>query len=151
MKILILSDSHRNDDFARAVLRRHPGAEAVFFLGDGEGDLFPYLRLPEQAYAAVRGNCDFGSDLPLFRVFDLEGKRFFCTHGHTYHVKSTLSFLRSAALAEGASVALFGHTHSPFFSEEAGLTLFNPGSLCSGDYGLLEIKNGRFQFFHKQL
>lgn len=151
MKILVLSDSHRASAYAEKALSAHPTAEVVIFLGDGEGDILPHMRQPQQAFAAVRGNCDLCSTLPLTRVFDLQGIRFFCAHGHTYHVKSTLVYLKTAARTENASVALFGHTHTPFLAEENGLLLFNPGSLRSGDYGLLELRNGVIRAFHKQL
>lgn len=40
LRALVLSDSHRDYYSLERVLRLHPEAEAVFFLGDGEDDFF---------------------------------------------------------------------------------------------------------------
>ena len=39
--------------------------------------------------------------------------RVFMTHGHYYYVGSGIEGLKREALARGADVAMFGHTHIP--------------------------------------
>ena len=74
----------------------------------------------------------------------IDGVRFYLTHGHQHHVKQTLSQLLRDARAEGAQVALYGHTHIPYLHrEEDGLLVMNPGAAgFAGSAGLIEIENG---------
>ena len=37
-----------------------------------------------------------------------------------------------AAQEQGASLALFGHTHRPFYEQVGGVTLVNPGTAGKG-------------------
>ena len=66
------------------------------------------------------------------------------THGHKHNVKQTLAMLLRDARAEGAQVALYGHTHiRDLHREEDGLLVMNPGAAgFAGSAGLIEIKNG---------
>ena len=133
----------------KAVIRRE-NPDFVFFLGDGEHDLSVIRRdrsdLPIQA---VRGNCDFYSELPLELVTNVGGIRFFLTHGHRYEVKSEQHFdtLKAAARENRAQVALFGHTHEAHMEQDGELLLMNPGSIrgYSPSCGILEIRDGRLQ------
>ena len=72
-------------------------------------------------FLAVRGNCDFGSDLPLTGEFTAQGVKIFYTHGHYYGVKSGLYTLACAARERGAQVALYGHTHNALEDYDDGL------------------------------
>lgn len=91
MKLLVFSDSHGNPAYMQEMIARHRTADAVIFLGDGARDIEAMRVLyPETAFYSVRGNCDFGADLPDELVLDLGGARIFCTHGHNYNVKSDL-------------------------------------------------------------
>ena len=40
IRLLILSDAHRDSLSLAAAIRLHPEADAVFFLGDGEDDFY---------------------------------------------------------------------------------------------------------------
>ena len=72
------------------------------------------------------------------------GVRFFLTHGHQHHVKSTLFSLLRDARTNGAQVVLYGHTHIQDLHREAdGLLVMNPGAAgFAGEAGLLEIEKG---------
>lgn len=144
MKLLIVSDSHREMTYlCEAVRRERP--DAAIHLGDLVSDADrlaeEFLGLP---VLSVRGNCDI---LPraeeLLRTF--EGVKVFGVHGHRYGVKRDLLPAELAARQRGADVLLFGHTHRPYCECYQGLWILNPGA-CSGSapsYGVVEIANGK--------
>ena len=122
MRILVVSDTHGNDSSLRRAILAQPKAEVVIHLGDGEEELLRAKRaFPEKMFLAVRGNCDFGSDLPLTGEFTAQGVKIFYTHGHYYGVKSGLYTFACAARERGAQVALYGHTHNCLLYTSRGL------------------------------
>ena len=142
MRILVVSDTHGNDSSLRRAILAQPKAAEVIHLGDGEEELLRAKRsFPEKMFLAVRGNCDFGSDLPLTGEFTAQGVKIFYTHGHYYGVKSGLYSFACAARERGAQVALYGHTHNALEDYDDGLYLLNPGSLNSWEatYGTVDI------------
>jgi putative phosphoesterase len=129
---LIVSDTHGDVAVLAALFawarRRRIGA--VFALGDGAADYLPAMDRSgfNPPLRLVRGNGDWGADLPAQLAVDFAGRRFFLCHGHLHGVDRGLDFLASSAAAEGCGAALFGHTHRPFWEEIGGLLLLNPGS-----------------------
>lgn len=155
MIILVVSDSHGQMSGLRALA----GDDAlrpdhIFHLGDHARDAL-VLRAAAPV-AAVRGNCDPYGDAPQELLLEFEGVRILLTHGHTQRVKMSLLNLRLRAQEAGASVALFGHTHTPHLSETNGITLFNPGSISEPrtgkpSYGILRLSGGAAVFEHMTL
>ncbi len=153
MKILILSDSHRNvDPMVETVTLEKP--DVIFHLGDLESDAVELnKRFSNIPLYSVPGNCDL---LPfgVRKILITEGgKNIFATHGHAYSVKAGLDGLINTAAAAGADVCLFGHTHVPYFAETAGMLVINPGACGSGrhPYGVLTIENGKMEYSQRQL
>ncbi|MBE6855107.1 MAG: metallophosphoesterase [Ruminococcus sp.] len=132
MKIIALSDTHRNYTALDTVLSRHADADMIIHLGDGEEELDTYLakhphRGPQIWHVA--GNCDRMTLSPPRLVLDLPfGHRLLAVHGHNEQVKFSYSGLLIAARKEGADLVLFGHTHERLEHYEDGIWLFNPGS-----------------------
>jgi len=135
-KILLLSDSHGNIQGLTAVLKwaNDYAPDLAVYLGDGVADL-PKAEMASGfvcEWQKVRGNNDWGFSVsdPETAVFDFGGHRFFMCHGHRYglHWGETHSFI-AAARNNGATVALFGHTHAPFLGNDNSLLLLNPGSI----------------------
>ncbi len=156
-KIVIASDSHGSADALRRILRAEPDAHSFIFLGDGYRDLeglqeeFPAVR-----FYWVLGNCDWSEQGLAEGLLPLEGLLFFYTHGHEYHVKSSLLSLTYAAQSKGADVALFGHTHQPVQDSMNGVILFNPGSVGRDfrghpSYGVALCDQGKVQLEHKEV
>lgn len=154
MKILVFSDTHGSPDEMISAVESTSNIIACFFLGDGGKDAdtlqneFPSLPLYR-----VRGNCDFASFDPLEGLASFEGLLFFYTHGHQYNVKSSLKELYQTAYNSGAAIALFGHTHMPYYKNYNGLHLFNPGSLSlprvrKGSYGIITLEKNEPRFEH---
>lgn len=142
MRILVVSDTHRDYNALRQAVLAQPNAEVVIHLGDGADEAADVKYLfPEKTFYQVRGNCDWGSALSAVGSVTLEGKKIFYTHGHGYNVKYGLYELKAAARAQKANIVLFGHTHRALAEFEDGLYLMNPGSLSGGtaSYGIIDI------------
>ena len=137
MRVLVLSDSHGDVYKLWRAIDSQPTAKLIVFLGDGEYDIDSVeCRVP---VIKVRGNCDFGSSLPLNFTDEVCGKKIYCTHGFRENVKYTTENLISAAKSHGAHIALYGHTHVPVTSYDGGLYLVNPGSVREGSFAVIDI------------
>jgi putative phosphoesterase len=142
MRILVVSDTH--GDLRRLIkaVDAQPSAEIIVHCGDGDEQV-QYLKehYKDKMIVAVRGNCDWCSQLMSKEIFRVMGKNIFVTHGHLYNAKSGMYQLVCAAREAKADVLLFGHTHIPMTDYEDGLYIMNPGS-CSGymaSYGYIDI------------
>lgn len=142
MRILVVSDTHRDAFSLRAAILKQPKAEVVIHLGDGAEEAAAARdSFRDRMFLLVRGNCDWGSTLPAEEMTRLAGKNIFYTHGYTYNVKYGMYEIVSAARGQKADVLLFGHTHEALTEYRDGLYIMNPGSLCGsgGTYGILDI------------
>ena len=131
LKVLVCSDSHGCADLlCSAVDFVHP--DRVIHLGDivEDSDYLSrhYFHIP---VVQLKGNCDYGSDLPEEYLDVIETVPVFACHGHQFHVKYGLNNLYFAGQERRAKLCLYGHTHVHCCEEEKGITLFNPGA-CSG-------------------
>ncbi|MFD1065411.1 metallophosphoesterase [Oceanobacillus locisalsi] len=123
--VLIASDSHGLTKELEEITEKHT-ADLYIHCGDSELD-FDAGQL--SAFYKVAGNCDFDSLYPEQEIINLNGLRFFVTHGHHHQVKRSLTNLSYAAEEHGANVVCFGHTHIAG-AEKIGNQLFiNPGSI----------------------
>ncbi|MFA9381636.1 MAG: YfcE family phosphodiesterase [Acetanaerobacterium sp.] len=146
MRIIVISDTHRNYRVLREIVQKHEHEAKMFlFAGDGERELDHIKAEYEGAvFCAVRGNCDFASMEKASRVVIADGVRIFLTHGDRYGVKSGTGRLLAAARENGAKIAVFGHTHVAHCVYEEGIHLLNPGSAASPrsgrpSYGVVDI------------
>lgn len=152
MKILVISDVHRNFN-ALLKIYESENPDVVLCGGDhskdGEELSFVY---PNSQYHIVSGNCDiFDRKYSDELVFQLENYRFFLTHGHNYSVKSWYGEIEKRGKNLGVDVVVFGHTHIQLLSQGNSITLFNPGAVINGEYGVIEINQGNINFFHKRI
>ena len=51
------------------------------------------------------------------------------THGHYYYVSLDAQEIRRQAIARGADIVMFGHTHKPYLEIGEDVTVLNPGSI----------------------
>ena len=143
MKILVLSDSHKNtDSVLDAIFLESP--DLILHLGDNSKDCDAIEdEFPEITLRSVRGNCDYGFTGLPYDEFKLEGKNFFMTHGHNFSVKTGLTGLIRTAVERNVDVLLFGHTHIQHYSVVDGIMVINPGSIGLGkSYAVLDLENG---------
>ena len=143
MRIILISDSHGNKLGIDKIFSTQK-FDYLFFMGDGINDLGDYIYLDN--VFVVSGNCDWLSEYPIEREFDLNGVKFLITHGHKYFVKKSLAFLRERAYGENVDFVCFGHTHTPCVEKYMSTTLINPGSfhknMSGKSYGkILKINN----------
>jgi putative phosphoesterase len=150
MKLLVMSDSHRNiGHMLFAVEQTKP--DAIAHLGDHIIDAIELRRkLPGMEFYMVMGNCDFSTVGGNELLLQLEGVKIYMTHGHIYGVKSGYDALIKQAQRQKADLALFGHTHQAMIQQTDGLWLMNPGQMKNHDciytasYGIVTIKDGTF-------
>ncbi len=145
MKILVISDTHKNTAMLRKALDENPDIEVVFHLGDLVSDVEEVKGdYPDKTFYCVRGNNDIFSDYPLYGLQIINGRTIYYTHGHLQRVHDHPYNLIAEAKQCGADIALFGHTHIPCAVEADGLFLFNPGSasrprMGGKGYGIIEL------------
>lgn len=165
MKYLIASDAHGRSDLLYSAAKLHRDREGLIYLGDGIKDIDEQqLTDGNKAFLCVKGNCD----LCVSAVYPYPEELLICiseytvimVHGHLHGVKSGIEKMLVYADKRGANVVLFGHTHVPFeayfpsgtridgHTLSRDIWMFNPGSISSRSYGLMQIKDGQILFSH---
>ena len=131
MKILIVSDTHRRDENLKRVIQETAPIDMLIHLGDAEGSeaFIPEWVNPGCQMQMVRGNNDFFSALDKEREITVGTYKILLTHGHYYNVSLGTEQLAEEARARNFDIAMFGHTHRPYFNDERGIIVLNPGSL----------------------
>lgn len=154
MKILVYSDSHGEiSNIVEIYEKEKP--DFIISAGDHSEDFRDFsLSYRDLAleYKVVKGNCDhFDKDHGEEEIFQIEGKKFFLTHGHLYGVKGSLNHLKIRSQEVGADFVIYGHTHIPLYEKYGNCEYFNPGALKDGKYGIIEIEGDKVNFFFKSL
>lgn len=150
MKILVLSDTHRDLRNALKVLEKiEDSITAVLFCGDHISDMRKIAeQYKEIMFFGVIGNCDHVSSGSTDKTVVLADKNIFLTHGHLYNVKGTIQNLCYKAMELSADIVVYGHTHSPYLLKQDNILYLNPGSITeprSTDfptYGIIDIEDG---------
>ena len=86
MKVLIVSDTHRQDENLEETVLREAPFDYLIHCGDVEGREIFIEALAECPCTIVAGNNDFFTDLPYEEEVTLEGHKILVTHGHHYFV-----------------------------------------------------------------
>ena len=128
MKILILGDTHAQDDIFLRILSVEKDYDVLLHTGDFEGSELVYRELSDTPLYCVAGNNDFFTDAPYERVIELESCRIFMTHGHRYDLHQGYQKVCDEAIRRGASIAIYGHSHVPVAEYHRGVLMLNPGS-----------------------
>jgi len=148
-KVLIVSDSHGLTKELRVIRERHLD-EVDLMIHCGDSELSP----DDQAisgYLTVMGNCDFGGGYPLETISEVDGRKFFITHGHRYSVKSSLMNLKYKAQEVSANIVCFGHSHVLGAEVIDGVLFLNPGSIrlprerFEKTYIILDLQNEKIK------
>lgn len=143
MKFIVFSDSHEYTNGMDQAIARHPEIRHIIHCGDMACDM-EYLRQvygTTHSICGVCGNNDFSAPEPYSHIVLCSGHKIYITHGHREHVKSSLYLLRQKTVENGCDICIFGHTHRPFFEEQDGLTILNPGSIgyFRREYAIVEV------------
>ena len=134
MKVLIVSDTHGQDENLEETVLREAPFDYLIHCGDVEGREIFIEALAECPCTIVAGNNDFFTDLPYDEEVTLEGHKILVTH----------------AQAKGCKIAMYGHTHMPLIENEDGILVINPGSLTyprqrgrRPSYAVMQIEEGK--------
>ncbi len=154
MKLLVMSDTHSDAAVITNVIMHNPDVDAIFHCGDSE----LACSAPElQGVLKVRGNCDHDIEFPTEVIEEIDGKRVYMTHGHLYHIKTSLTALSYRARELQADVVLFGHSHVLGVELVDNILYVNPGSLLlprgrkEKSYAIIEnIENGWHIIFYTE-
>lgn len=146
MKILIISDTHRQHRTLDILIDKVGEIDMLIHLGDTEGGEHYIEAAVNCPVHIIGGNNDFFSDLAREEEFCIGKYRVFITHGHCYGVSMGNQRLKEEARARHADIVMYGHTHRPELVIENDLTILNPGSLSyprqegrKSSYILMEI------------
>lgn len=146
-KIGVISDTHlvKGSDLPEALLDELAYMYMIFHLGDIVSMDVIYELEQLSDVMAVAGNMDrpdVRMQLPERRIITVNGVKFGLTHGWgpPYDLPDRVY---NYLLPNKPNVMLFGHSHSPYKEERNGILLFNPGSAREGNYGIIEIEDGR--------
>lgn len=148
MKILIVSDTHRNNANFMKVVEKTGPLDMVIHCGDVEGSELLISKAAGCPVEMVQGNNDFFSELPKEKEFMLGQYRVWLTHGHNYYVSMNNEIIKQEARVREVDIVMCGHTHKPVVDIGRDLTLINPGSISyprqenrKPSYIIMEIDN----------
>lgn len=129
MKVLIVSDTHRNNGNYLKVIGRVAPVDLVVHCGDIEGSEYVICEAAGCPVQMVAGNNDFFTELPREKDFQIGRYKIWLTHGHNYYVSMGNETLKKEAIARGADIVMYGHSHKPVIDIEDSIIAVNPGSL----------------------
>lgn len=121
MRIVIISDTHRNYDLMNKIKNE---VDADLYLHAGDSGLPEELINP---YLSVKGNCDFYS-YPKQRIISLTNSvSLYITHGVFFGNQKKHAF--ALAKRHNCKICVCGHTHIAEVDSFKGIVFVNPGSL----------------------
>ena len=149
MKVLIVSDTHRqNENYFKIVEKERP-LDLVIHCGDVEGSEYLIGEAAGCNAHIVSGNNDFFSELPRELEVTIGNYRALITHGHVYHVAMGNERIKQEAKDRGCDLVFYGHTHKPVIDEDKEIIAINPGSVSYPrqegrlpSYVIMHLKNG---------
>jgi len=134
MRLVVISDTHKTNDFAlpEALIKQIKEAEIVVHSGDfTEIGFLEALKAIAKEVKAVYGNMDSGElkkILPEKLIFPIGKFKIGVTHG-SGAPNNLLAFLEETFKGEELDLVIFGHSHQPFQQKIGKTIYFNPGSL----------------------
>lgn len=128
MKVIIVSDTHRQNENYFKVLKMHE-PDMVVHCGDVEGSEYALTQAANCPVYMVSGNNDFFSELPRELEFQIAEYKVWVTHGHNYYVSMGSERIKQEAKERGVDIVFYGHTHRPVVDISEDVIAVNPGSL----------------------
>lgn len=138
MKILVVSDSHRNVSLLKDIYYKNSTCDYFLHLGDSE--LPEYLM---RDFSTVKGNCDY-VDFPKTKDIEICGLKIHMEHGDSFSFRMNPT---KCVEDSNCDIFLFGHTHVKLANKVKNTYIFNPGSLTKprdsekGSYLILTVEN----------
>ncbi len=130
MRILLVSDSHGNQDVLDQLIIRWPNVELYLHAGDSQQEaqaIYPFRT--------VRGNCDYHFDMNEELMLPTPFGNILMRHKDDL----TTKYIKENDI----KVFIFGHTHVRCCMQKNGIAYINPGSLVEprdeiASYAILE-------------
>ena len=129
MKVLIVSDTHRQNDNFLQVMEQEEPVDLLIHCGDIEGSEYLISKRAGCPVHMVTGNNDFFSDLPREKEFRIGRYKVWLVHGNVYGVSVGTRLLKQEAMDRGVDIVMYGHTHKPSVDRDGSVIAVNPGSL----------------------
>lgn len=129
MRVLIVSDTHRQNENYLKILKKEKQFDMVVHCGDAEGSEYLISEAAGCPVKIITGNNDFFSNLPSEMEFEIGKYKVFLTHGHNYYVSMGNEMLKQEAAQRGCQIVFYGHTHRPVIETEGEVIAVNPGSV----------------------
>ena len=136
MKILLVSDTHGNNDCLEQLVNTHPDMDLYLHLGDSESD--EYSLMP---FRSVMGNRDFYPNFPENLLIPTPFGNLFASH---------TPYIRDGFFKEkDVKIFCYGHTHMRKYEQRDGMIIINPGAITFArdrydeSYVILTISNDK--------
>lgn len=129
MKVLIVSDTHRQHGNLEQAIKEAGNIDLLLHLGDAEGGEYYIQQIAGCPMEIISGNNDFFSDLEREKEIIIGKYKVLLTHGHYYYVSLGTENILEEGRARGMDIVMFGHTHRPLIEIHDDITLINPGSI----------------------
>lgn len=130
MKILVVSDSHRDSELLHNLVKKYPDMD--YYLHAGDSCDFSYSIAP---FDSVKGNCDY---------YDYDEKRFLRTPYGNILMRHYPTLSRDEA--KDIKIFIYGYTHEYDISNRDGIIWLNPGSVSlprdgsNGTYAIIKLE-----------
>ena len=116
MKILLVSDTHGNNEALDYLNKQYPNMDLYIHCGDSESD--QYSIFP---FRSVKGNCDYFGDFLEHLIIPTPFGNMLVQH----RPNPDVSLLRKYHV----KIFAYGHTHRRKFEKESGIYIINPGAI----------------------
>ena len=117
MRILLISDSHGNNEAVDELIAKWPNVDLYLHAGDSE--CHPRSIYP---FRVVRGNCDYS--------FDMQDELLIPTGFGNILMRHKKEVTTKKLENNDVKVFIYGHTHVPECVKRKGVAFINPGSLA---------------------
>ncbi|MBQ4531610.1 MAG: metallophosphoesterase [Lachnospiraceae bacterium] len=129
MKVLIVSDTHRQHGNLEKAIKEAGKIDLLLHLGDVEGGEYFIEQIAGCPVEIISGNNDFFSELDKEKELEIGKYKVLMTHGHYYYVSLGTENILAEGRGRGKDIVMFGHTHRPLIDIHEDITLINPGSI----------------------
>ena len=117
-EIVVVSDTHYNNEPLKEIVRRFPSAIAYLHLGDSQ-----MMSFEISPFISVKGNNDYGKDYPMELYFDTPYGKLYMHHGNfIYGVTPELIKIKNC------KIFLYGHIHRKRIQKFDDVYVVCPGS-----------------------
>ncbi|WP_455683385.1 metallophosphoesterase family protein [Thomasclavelia sp.] len=134
MQLLIISDTHLQNDLLKKITDHYPDMDYYIHCGDSS------LRKDDpllKKYLVVKGNHDKLGTFDTNIIFKVKNYNCLITHGNNFNIYYGTEELVSYMKKNNLDIAFHGHTHVPAYSIVDNKLIINPGSVMinRGSYG----------------